>query len=364
MSENHAKSNMVRKFELPHVYFTLQWHITARCQLACKHCYMTDSPTYESERANELGIEECLQIIDDFASTFGQLGIGLRINFTGGDPLLNKNIFKLIEYTTEKGILVGILGNANLLNEKNAAKLKDCGLSSYQVSLDGTEETHDYLRRRGSYQETINSIKIINSAGLESVVMMTVSSINVHQIIDVIRVVARNRVNVFDFARLVPVGAGKKLSDDLVPRHIYKRTLLKVLDEYLRLENIGCLTRFGRKDHLWKLLYQEIGLWEYDSEEKRGSLRGCAIGSQILTILADGTVLPCRRLPIVIGKVPEQRLSDIFINSRFLNEMRNLENYKKCSSCKIVEVCRGCPAVPFGATGDAFAPDPQCWTDL
>jgi len=46
--------------------FSLQWHITAKCDQKCKHCYMYDSPFYESEKNNELSLSDCKAIIDDF----------------------------------------------------------------------------------------------------------------------------------------------------------------------------------------------------------------------------------------------------------------------------------------------------------
>lgn len=71
-----------------------------------------------------------------------------RINFTGGDPLLREDIFDLIGYARKKGILVGILGNPNHLDYETACKLKKLGVSRYQVSIDGLEDTHDRLRDR------------------------------------------------------------------------------------------------------------------------------------------------------------------------------------------------------------------------
>lgn len=80
-----------------------------------------------------------------------------------------------------------------------------------------------------------------------------------------------------------------------------------------------------------------------------------------LSILENGTVLACRRLPIPIGKVPHQRIRDIFILSRKLNEMRRIERLEKCKDCELLLYCRGCRAVTYGITGDYFKPDPQCW---
>jgi len=81
IAERNKKASLV---------FTLQWHLTARCQQNCLHCYMKDEPTYFSELKNELPTEVCFKIIDDFAKSFSPYCHGLRINFTGGDPLLKK----------------------------------------------------------------------------------------------------------------------------------------------------------------------------------------------------------------------------------------------------------------------------------
>lgn len=345
-------------------FFTLQWHITAKCQQACGHCYMLDSETYHSEIENELGYEECVGIIDDYLDSVGKWGIHLRINFTGGDPLLNPHLSDLIKYAAERGISVGVMGNPFLLNEETAPQLKEAGAESYQLSIDGLEETHDSLRSKGSFQQTLRALQIVNKVGLRSVVMMTVSKRNAEEITDVIELMARQRVHVFDFARLVPIGTGKQMQDQMIPPDDYRRLLLRILKMYKNLFDIGCLTHFGRKDHLWKLLYKEIGLVEISSDDTGGIGGGCASGTRILTVLADGNVLSCRRLPVIIGKVPEQSLGDIFIKSPELIRMRQIHMMKKCGACDLLQHCRGCPAVAYGVYGDYFAPDPQCWKEV
>jgi MoaA/NifB/PqqE/SkfB family radical SAM enzyme len=91
-------------------HFTLQWHLTARCDQNCMHCYLYDEPTYEQELKNELKFRDCIKIIDDFKETFDNWGMPTRINFTGGDPLLREDIFDIIDYTRKKGIVVWYIG--------------------------------------------------------------------------------------------------------------------------------------------------------------------------------------------------------------------------------------------------------------
>ncbi|MCD6489936.1 MAG: radical SAM protein [Thermodesulfobacterium sp.] len=348
----------------PQRVFTLQWHVTARCENSCSHCYLQESEGYKSEIENELPLEECIKIVDDFHRMVERWNLLGRINFTGGDPLLKPGIFELIKRAREKNISVGILGNGEFLDLKTALKLKRLGINSYQVSLDGMEETHDRLRRKGSFKQALNGLRVLREIGIPTVVMFTVSKLNMRELIQVINLVAKEKVSTFDFARLVPIGKGAQLKEDLIDPEEYRELLLNVLKEYKRLENNGCETRFGRKDHLWKLLYQELGLLPPLYLDKKTIFGGCAIGIHLLVVVADGTVYPCRRLPIKIGRVPEQNLWDIFINSSSLNRMRQIERMVKCRGCDLLQYCRGCPAVAYGVTGDYFASDPQCWKNV
>jgi radical SAM protein with 4Fe4S-binding SPASM domain len=111
------------------------------------------------------------------------------------------------------------------------------------------------------------------------------------------------------------------------------------------------------------LLYTELGLFEPPRWDGRIH-SGCSAGSKVLTILADGTVYPCRRLPIAVGKVPKDDVAGILFNAKAHTELRDVSRLKKCRGCLLLPYCRGCPAVAYGTTGDPFAPDPQCWKGM
>ena len=342
--------------------FILQWHLTARCEERCRHCYMHDSSTFDSELKNELSHSDCIRVLDDFTDMTRSLGVGARINFSGGDPLLRNDLTGLVREAVSRGVMVGLLGNPQLLTRQTARRLLDAGASRYQLSLDGLEKTHDSLRgRAGAFRDALRAIRTLNKAGLPSVVMFTVSRLNAAELIPVIELCARLHVRIFDFARLVPGGTGRGLAGELLDAQAYRALLLDVLEEYRRLEAEGCETYFGRKENLWTLLYQELGLLPALPREKGMIYSGCSVGSRILTVLADGTVLACRRLPVKIGKVPEGRLREIFISSKNHRAMRACERMEKCGKCELLPYCRGCMAVAYGAKGDFLAGDPQCW---
>lgn len=195
-------------------------------------------------------------------------------------------------------------------------------------------------------------------------IMFTVSNYNKDDLIPVINLVAKEKVTVFDFARLVPIGNATQLRELLLTPKEYRTLLIQVLKEYLKLKEKGCSTFFWRKDNLWKLLYQELGLLPSNGKQKKIIVTGCNVGISSLTILADGTIYPCRRLPIKIGKVTEQSMREIFINSRELNELREVEKMEKCGKCDLLPYCRGCPAVAYAVNGSYFSLDPQCWKEI
>jgi radical SAM protein with 4Fe4S-binding SPASM domain len=327
---------------------------------------MYDSLTYVKEIMNQLKTEAAIRIIDDFADTTEAWGIAGRINFTGGDPLLRDDIFELISHARQRKLIAGILGNPYHLNMDVAAKLKELGIHSYQVSIDGMRHTHDKLRgMQGSFDQTIAALRILIATGIRTVVMFTLSKANMKDLIEVIRLVARENVSAFDFGRMVPIGSGAKLVGADIGPEEYRNLLLEILEEYRVLRERGAKTRFGRKENLWYLLYQQLGLLRPPIDDDGYTVySGCAVGVNLLTILADGTVLPCRRLPVIIGKVPANSIKEIFTESKDLTALRQIETMKKCADCNLLRFCRGMPCVAFGVKGNYFAPDPQCWNQL
>ena len=108
------------------------------------------------------------------------------------------------------------------------------------------------------------------------------------------------------------------------------------------------------------------GAREFD-EVARG---GCAAAVSGITLMADGTVTPCRRLPIPIGNVLTDSLREIWATSEVLQRLRNRDLYKgKCGGCERWSSCRGCRAIAYAhslclGAGDYLADDPQCFIQI
>jgi len=326
---------------------------------------MYDSEFYNSEIENELSLEDCKLIVDDYVHTLKSWSKKGGITFTGGDPLLREDFWDLLYYTGNKQIdYMGIAGNSYCLTVETAKTLKKNGVSMYQISLDGMKDTHDSLRMPGSFEDTIRGYEVLKEAGISPMCMFTLSKYNMNELLDVIRLCAELGLAGFDFDRMIPTGNAADLKEEIIDPNEYRELLIIVNDEYNKLRKKGYKTLFGFKDNLWGLVLRKEDLMEHHSLIPDGLelTRGCLIGLAGISVLADGTVLACRRLPVKVGTLPEQSISNVFIKSNKLNEMRNFSNIEKCGLCKNADICRGCRAIAYSCSNNNyFAEDPGCW---
>lgn len=122
------------------VSFHLQWSITERCNLNCKHCYRDPELI-----KGELSTEEDLEILDRFISQVDRWGLekkDVRISFTGGEPFVKEGLFDLLAKAKENGdkFSYGILTNGTFIDEEMVQKLNEYGVDYVQVSLEGMKE--------------------------------------------------------------------------------------------------------------------------------------------------------------------------------------------------------------------------------
>jgi radical SAM/SPASM domain protein of ACGX system len=340
-------------------YFSFQWHITDECDQRCKHCYIfaennckaIDFMTFEQMQET---LENCL----DFCEVYGRQPY---FYLTGGDPILHPDFWKLLSLFKEKNIPFTILGNPFHLNDEVCRKLKEYGCQKYQVSLDGLEPLHDWFRKPGSYQTTLEKVACINKAGIRSVIMTTVSGTNIDQVPAIVDAAVEAGVDIFSFARYCPTSEEKDTG--MSPQQY--RDLLACLDQKFKdYEAAGCKTYFNKKDHLWTLYDYEKGTFKIpENADPNLIYGGCNCGNAHLTILPTGDVYACRRVQnSKVSNVFEDRLADVWVSE--MEAYRDYDKFKKCSKCELKAWCRGCPAVASGKDGDFYAEDPQCWKEV
>lgn len=314
--------------------FTLQWHITHRCNLRCRHCYQEDYSAFESLTDAEIILQQYCILL----KTYGCNG---RLNITGGEPLTHPHLFDLLHAARSKGIKTGVLTNGTLIGTWEARKLKACGVDYVQVSLDGTEKVHDAIRGKGNFEKAVNGICALRSQGIFTSVSFTAQNNNCREL---------KKLAAF----CDDIGADKLWFDRvIIPEEEDSEKLTLSADSFRKL----CRTaaRLNRKGKVFcgralqfipcssKLVYH------------------CSAGENLLVVLASGDVMPCRRLPLIIGNIRETDLLTLHQNSSVMKKLRAIGIPQGCMACSYASLCRGgSKCVAYAKTGRFDIPDPDC----
>ena len=337
-------------------YFCFQFHITDSCDQRCEHCYIFSEG---HDKLVEMPFDKAIHVIEQCREMCRELDRLPYFFITGGDPILHSRFWDILEYLHKNEIGFSILGNPFHLTDEVCKRLQKFGCETYQLSIDGMRETHDMIRKPGSFDTTIEKIGVLKRNGVEASIMTTVSGTNKDELLDIIDTAVEHHADSFNFARYCPTSREK--STHLTPEE-YRDLLKKVWKKFEELKDKG--TTFGLKDHLWKLFLYEKGLFKLPEEiDEEEIYDGCHCTQSHITILPTGNVMACRRFENTLGNVFKENLIDIFKGEK-IERFRHLENFEKCSKCKLLRFCRGCPAVAYGYTSNFYSADPQCWMQV
>ena len=274
-------------------------------------------------------------------------------SLTGGEPFLRQQeLFSIANLLDDRSVVgyYDILTNGSLIDVESLAKLTRLKkLRRVQLSLEGASpETNDMVRGRGSFASTLDAIQRLKNAKLVVSVMTTVTRVNAHEIPALIDLLEGRGVDALALERFVPEGQGKNMLDKALTKEETK-------DVFKTIHRAGRLPR-----PLRMLMYRPL-FCLLDQDDSTVGAR-CSVGTNALTVMHDGTVFPCRRLPIPLGNILHDGLYKIWYDSPVLWAIRNPQNLKgKCGRCDLVSLCRGCRAVAYAHSGDYLAEDPQCW---
>ncbi len=338
--------------------FFVQLHLTEKCNLRCKHCYQ------QGDRRDEMSLPEISSVIDEISDMLNEwketyhLAFASSFNVTGGEPFLRRDFFTILDELRCKGFDAFILSNGTLIGRDQAATLAGLDVKGVQVSIEGPEHIHDSIRGAGSFSSSVKGIRNLLEAGIPVTLNTTLSEMNAACFMDVIDLASSLGVQRVGFSRLVPAGRGGNMLGAMLSR----KALKDLYNDLFSLDARGPHLVTG--DPVASQLRKRPT--EHDGESPFPS-GGCAAGVSGLTILPDGTVTPCRRLPVPIGNVKKDSLRELWATSDVLQGLRDKSRYEgKCGECSKWSGCRGCRAIAFafsGANGNAgyLAEDPQCF---
>jgi radical SAM protein len=345
--------------------FIVIWETTQACDLACVHCRACAQPV---RSALELNTEEAKRLIDDVSAMAAPVFV-----LTGGDPLKRPDIFELVKYASTNGVRISLTPSATpLLTREAIQRLKDNGLARLAISLDGpTAEIHDAFRRvPGSYDWTLNAVRIAHEIGLPAQINTTITCHNLQHLDAMIALLEQLDIVLWSVFFLVPTGRGSSI--DLISAEEFEAVFAKLHETSRR---VKFDIKSTEAQHYRRFLLQRR------TEEKRkgngGPLppmlgmstpdgigraaRGINDGKGFVFVSHLGEVFPSGFLPVSAGNVRKQSLSELYRHSPLFTSLRDSANLQgKCGICEFREVCGGSRARAYALTGDMFAEEPCC----
>ncbi len=342
------------------------WNATRRCNLKCVHCY---AHARDVQFKNELTTEEGKALIDDLA------GFGVPVLlFSGGEPLMRKDLPELAAYAVEKGMRAVISTNGTLITPEKARTLKEIGLSYVGVSLDGMEEIHDRFRgMKGAFRAAMEGIKNSQAAGIKVGLRFTINKFNVEEIPAVFDLLEERNIPRICFYHLVYAGRGSELVKDDLTHEETRRAVDLIMDRTKDLHDRGLpkevLTVDNHADgpYLYMRLQKEDPKRAEEVLELLQMNEGNNSGRGIGCISWDGEIHADQFWRHhSFGNVRNRPFSEIWtdLSEPLLARLKDKKQYVKgrCAECQWLNICAGNFRVRAEAVyDDVWAPDPACY---
>lgn len=345
--------------------FTIAWEVTRACAYACVHCR---ADAMHVPDPNELKTDEALRLIDRIA-TFGNNPI---LIFTGGDPMMRKDLHELIAYATQKGLRCSLTPTATALpTTERLEKVRDAGIRRIALSLDApSPEIHDAFRQvAGSWQRTMDILHRAQAIGLSVQVNTTVAKHNVDildQMVPFIQEVGAVQWSLFF---LVPTGRAQAESMISPEQHEKVFNWLYDLSQNAPFDIKSTAAQMYRRVAIQRkraeqgaekpVTFQGAGFQYADGLNR--PTRGVNDGNGFLFISHVGDIQPSGFLPVTAGNVRTDDVVETYRNAPLFKDLRDATKLKgRCGICEYRDVCGGQRGRAYGITGDYLETDPAC----
>ncbi len=306
--------------------------VTHRCQLACAHCYQA---AHESDDA-AVSTQALLALMDELAL----LGT-LDLTFTGGEALLRKDLFTLIEAARQRAFAVTLFTNGGPVTPEVARRLRALRVMRVEVSLHGSHAaTHDgFAGRAGAFARAVRAVELLDDAGVPVLVKSNVVKSNAAEIEQLAGLFsARPRVRFMSDVLLHQRDDGastlsQRASPEQIAGHFDWKAAAATDDELATLQ---------------------AQLAAAPPESAFAAREPCGAGRSYAVVMPDGAVLACTHLDHhPLGSLRERRFSEIWLSSPAVQTLRGLtlERFEECRGCQYRHVCAKCPALSHTESG-------------
>lgn len=320
--EIHRKLKEIEHEE--HKLSYLFWECTWRCNLSCMHC---GSDCHAGSRHPDMPLNDFLKVLDEINEQDHEPTL---IAITGGEPLLRKDLEKCGYEIRKRGFYWGIVTNGFAYHKERHYSLLSAGMGSVTVSLDGSRETHNWLRNHPqSYDRALNAMHLIASSHLASDVVTCVHKKNLSELEDIYQTIRESGIKAWRLFTIAPIGRAKD----------HKELKLNA-EEFTTLMHF---IREKRKQGAMDVKFSCEGYVGHFETQVREDRFFCRAGVHIGSVLIDGSIGACPNIDrsFIQGNIYRDNFMDVW-NNRFMDyRKRKWMKTGKCAGCKEFRHCGG-----------------------
>lgn len=333
---------------------TCVWEVTMGCNMHCGHCGSSCTESLPDELTTKEALNLCCQIAE----------LGLKwITLSGGEPLTRKDIPLLVKRLSSLGVAVNIITNGWLLERETAKKLKDSGISTVAISIDGTPKIHDKIRREGAFDHARLAFLTMRELGIYTGAVTTITKQNIGVLKDLKELLIGMGVQSWQVQLGLPMGNLKERPDWILEPKQIKDVIDFCYDTAkegrIAIYPADCIGYYTKKElEIKRLSYQSGMVAPWD---------GCNAGIRGFGILQNGDILGCtsiRSRDYIEGNIRERPLREIWEDeSKFLwrREMTKEKLSGSCKTCIYGSKCLGgCPNTRLTMNGSIYSENQYC----
>ena len=305
---------------------SLQFEVTSRCNERCIHCYIPD-------KTKDEGQDMTLSLFEDIIKQFSAMG-GLQVSLSGGEILLHKDIWKMVDICRQYDMQIALLTNLYFLKNDDILKMANANISIVQTSLYSMNpEIHDQITKiKGSHEKTKNAIEKLVRNSIPTSISCPILKTN-----------KDSYEGILNYAHSLGIKAQTDFilmaKENLETDNLENRISIEDCEKIIRLileKNMRDTDDFVKKSskkNLKALL--------------SGDMPICAAGINNLCISSNGDAYPCNGWQSYkSGNVKTETLQEIWNNSIVLNKLRSIRrsDFHECENCDAAEYCNICLA--------------------
>lgn len=321
------------------------------CNMRCKHC----GSACHDVLPGELTTTEALRLCDDI----GKLGMKW-ITLSGGEPTTRKDWPDIAGRLKERGVATTIITNGWLFDEVILEQAIQAGVATIGFSLDGLQETHDFMRREGSYQKIMKAIELCLSRNMNATAITTVNKKNLGELDRIKQELADRGVKEWQVQMGCPMGNMAE-HDDLVLEPTDMDTIIDLA--YRCMQESSLKINLG--DCVGYYSLQEIQMAKYSRESIY--CPQCTAGKYTFGILHNGDIVGCTSIrdpEFTEGNIRKTPLKEIWENPdsfRWSRTMKKEDLQGFCGVCRFADDCLGgCPNSRLTMGGSIYAENRYC----